>query len=117
MPDNGDAILDAVNKLHDKMDDVQKTSADIQTKVSSMDQHLNTLNGTVKKHEDVLYGDPKRSGEGGLIHTTQAQEGKIKGIGKRLDNVRSTFVMIGTIVLAAMQLSISAVRHWFGGGN
>ncbi len=88
----------------------QQTMGNVNTKLTSVLEK-------VENHNKVLYGKPEEMGKGGLIHKQGEQDGKINGIGKRIDNTRSTFVMIWTGIFAMVQLSFSAIKHFFSGNN
>lgn len=78
---------------------------------------MKNVENTVIKHEKLIYGKPEEMGKGGLLHKQGEQDGKIKGLGDRVDATRSTFVMIWTGIFALVQVSFSAIKHFFSGNN
>lgn len=100
MTDNGREILEAVLKI-------QKTTNDTQSDVKLFRQDLETLNNTVKKHDQIIFGDPEQMGKGGLVYTTQQQESKIGSIKRELKRVRNIFAVIWTSIVTAINIFIT----------
>ena len=89
MPDNGDKILEAINGLKNQMHDVQLKGADTNNKVSLIQKGQETMDKTLLDHTQVLYGDPKQMGVGGLIHKQSEQDQSISEARKDMENSKN----------------------------
>jgi len=78
---------------------------------------METIEANIQKHENVLYGNPQEMGKGGLLYKQGEQDLIISGLTKRVDHLRSTFVMIWTGIFAIIQITFSAIKHFFSGSN
>lgn len=104
---NGE-ILKAVLKTQESIGNLDK-------KVGIVINKMKVVETTVLKHEKILYGEPEKMGEGGLLFKQGLQDKKIQGLGDRVDHTRSTFVMIWTGIFAMVQVAMASIRHFFTG--
>lgn len=84
-------------------------------KLGTVLSKMESIETLVTKHEQLLYGDPEKMGEGGLIFKTQLQDSQITGLGKSIDYTRSTFVLIWTGIFAIIQLAFTGIKHFLSG--
>ena len=101
MPDNGDAILSALKELQGQVHDVQLKSGDTNTKVAVIQQKVEAMEDRVVEHSQVLFGDPKRMGEGGLLHKQYVQDQDIDAVKKEIKSVRGRFATIWAVIMMA----------------
>jgi len=102
----------------DKLDlilDMQKEQTTIMTLVKEktirIESKLEQLNGTVKKHETILYGSPGDFSNPGLISTVIDNKKGVSGLGKRVDDLKGKFWMFVTGVFAFVQLVIKGLME------
>ena len=105
MPENGEEILEAVLEI-------QKITSQTRKDVAVIKQKVETIEIIVGKHEKILYGNPEKMGEGGIIYTVQNQENKLGNIKRDLTLLVSA---IGTFVTFAFNIVISWVKYQFWG--
>jgi hypothetical protein len=117
MPDNGHEILEAILEVKDQIIEISQKTSETNTEVKVISQRLLTVETRVKEHDDVLYGEAKKSGEGGLLDKIAKQDIKITGIGGRLDSFQRFFVLIWTGIFAVIQLAISVLKNFFSGNS
>ncbi len=105
------------SKVLEAVLETQKTMGSLNEKVGVVVSKMETIETNIQKYENVLYGDPQKMGEGGLIHKQGEQDLIISGLTKRVDHLRSTFVLIWTGIFAIIQVAFSAIKHFFAGNN
>lgn len=97
--------------------DMKTCIGKVDSKVGIAINKMKIVEQLVTKHEKVLYGNPEKMGEGGLLFKQGLQDKKIYGLGKSIDNTRSTFVMIWTGIFAFIQLAFAGIKHFFSGNS
>ena len=95
-------------RLFDELGKIHSCIGEVKTEVSGMKQHLGTINGTVKNLCGVVWGDPAKMGEGGLIHKQSEQdkailevENKTVGVGKSFDGFKKN-LWLGVVALVGI---------------
>jgi len=87
--------------LFDTFVDVKDDVAEIKSDIKLLLNTVNQLNGTVKAHQEVLYGSPKDAVRGGLISEVSNLKGDIK-------NIKSVFA----IIYGAVITGINFIFNW-----
>lgn len=112
MPDINERVLEIVQGLQEKISEIHQKTSDTNTEIKLLNQRMGTIEDEVNNHHSVLYGDPQRGGEGGLITKTKDQDNKINGIGNRLDSFSRFFVLIWTGIFAIIQLAFAVIKNF-----
>jgi len=113
MSDTNEKVLEIIIELKDKIGEIHQKTSDTNTEVKLVNQRMTALEDRVEDHHSILYGDPKKGGEGGMLAKIKDQDNKIDGIGRRLDSFRSFFVLIWTGIFAIIQIAFAVLRDFF----
>ena len=78
----------------------------VSDKVVTMESDLKTINGNVKKHETVLYGIPGDLNNIGIVAITAESAKAVRGLGKRIDDLKGKVWLTLTGAFALIQVLI-----------
>ena len=80
--------------------------------VTEMKVGLSNIAKVVETHEKLIYGEPEKSGEGGMLVNIAKQENKVSGLGKSFDDYKVNHgnkqLRFNTIV----NLVVAGVMNW-----
>ena len=118
MTENGDRILRVVQSLSDRINTIQLTTVETNSEVKLIKQEVTALKDQVVHNSEVLAGDPKRMGQGGLIHKQYEQDAELEAVRTELvadiekvredvKSIRGRFALIWTGIITGFNFLLS----------
>jgi hypothetical protein len=92
--------------------DIQKQTAEVNTTVKVLENSFKTVSDKVDTHEQLLMGNPKEMGAGGLVYCVGKLDNAVVGMGKRVDGIRSLFAPLWTGIVAFVSIIVTGLVNY-----